>query len=185
MQPCQRAPPCSPTPAGRWATCHVAGFQVTMQDLRAVLLQRLHAARHVQRHLQPLTQAAGRQAARAGAAVQPVGERAAAAGCGRGRPRLPLGRGGAGQHCAGHTRAAAPRPAHLSSSTMSQKSEGGCTQAAYSCMTCGWRSSARLSTSRTNVVACSRLCGCTRFTAHTLPRHVAWCTTPAGRAGWG
>ena len=68
----------------------------------------------------------------------------------------------------------------LSSSQISQKSKGGRAQAAYSCMTCGWRSCARASTSRTKFVPWSRLCGCTRFTATQPPRQVARCTMPAG-----
>lgn len=76
-----------------------------------------------------------------------------------------------------------PAPTHLSSSQTSQKSVGGAQHAAYSCMTCGWRSSDSASTSRTNVVACSRLRGATRFTATTPPRQVAECTTPAGQCG--
>lgn len=173
-------------------------------------LQRLHAARHIQRHLQPLAEAARRQAAGCGAAVQPLGQRAAAAsevgsmrdaGSVRGMSRhrkagqLPLELQVRFLGCdveLWRTCPAkppmtlafprtSPSPPHLSSSQTSQKSPGGRMQAAYSCMTCGCRSSASASTSRTNVVACSRLRGCTRFTATQPPRHVAWCTTPARR----
>lgn len=169
---------------------HVGGLEVAVHDGRRVLLQRLHAPRHIQPHLQPLSQAARRQAPRAGRAVQPLGQRAAAApqaagheaACGGGQLEAAVGgrRATPRNLPPGHH---PPAPTHLSSSQTSQKSVGGAQHAAYSCMTCGWRSSDSASTSRTNVVACSRLRGATRFTATTPPRQVAECTTPAGQCG--